>query len=137
MNAFLVLFTLGKTDVQVSIPSWNVWHKKGQAIVSKISQHIFHNLSYSKPWYVVPTHSYTCLRLLYIFYRCTWVDRLPYPVKFSFSEKATKNWKNLPFVLTLLSKNSCFVKTGGRFFQILWPSHNVLTLLKIKGPKPT
>ena len=49
-------------------------------------------------------------------------------VKFSFSEKATKNWKNLPFVLTLLSKNSCFVKTGGIFFQILWPSHNVLTL---------
>ena len=36
--------------------------------------------------------------------------------------------KNLPLVLTLLSKNSCFVKTGGRFFQILWPSHNVLTL---------
>jgi hypothetical protein len=30
--------------------------------------------------------------------------------------------------LTLLSKNSCFVKTGGRFFQILWPSYNVLTL---------
>ena len=30
--------------------------------------------------------------------------------------------------LTLLSKYSCFVKTGVRFFQILWPSHNVLTL---------
>ena len=30
--------------------------------------------------------------------------------------------------MTLLSKNSCFVKTGGRFFQILWPSHNILTL---------
>ena len=40
-------------------------------------------------------------------------------VKFSFSEKAKKIWKNLPLVLTLLSKNSCFVKTGGRFFQIL------------------
>ena len=50
-------------------------------------------------------------------------------IKFSFSEKATKTWKNLPFVLTLLSKTSCFVKKGGRsFFQILWPSHNVLTL---------
>jgi len=28
----------------------------------------------------------------------------------------------------LLSKTSCFVKPGGRFFQILWPSHNILTL---------
>ena len=51
-------------------------------------------------------------------------------LKFRFSEKATKIWKNLPLVLTLLSKNSCFVKTGGRFFQILWPSHNILTLRK-------
>jgi hypothetical protein len=47
----------------------------------------------------------------------------------SFSKKATKICKNLPLVLTLLIKNSCFIKTGGRFFQILWPSHNVLTLL--------
>ena len=30
--------------------------------------------------------------------------------------------------MTLLSKNNCFVKTGGRFFQILWLSHNVWTL---------
>ena len=30
--------------------------------------------------------------------------------------------------MTLLSKNSCFVKTSGSFFPILWPSHNVLTL---------
>ena len=30
--------------------------------------------------------------------------------------------------MLLLSKNSCFVKTGERFFQISWPSHNVLTL---------
>ena len=49
-------------------------------------------------------------------------------LKFSFSEKATKIWKNLPIVLTLLSNNSCFVKKGGRFFQILQPSHNLLTL---------
>ena len=28
----------------------------------------------------------------------------------------------------LLSKNNCFVKKGGRFFQILWPSHNIWTL---------
>ena len=28
----------------------------------------------------------------------------------NFSEKATKSWKNLPLVLTLLSKNCCFVK---------------------------
>ena len=50
-------------------------------------------------------------------------------LKFSFSEKATTFWKNLPLVLTLLSKDSCFVKTGGRFFQILWPSYNVWTLV--------
>ena len=37
-------------------------------------------------------------------------------VKSSFSEKATKIWKNLPLILTLLSKN---VTTGGRFFFIL------------------
>jgi hypothetical protein len=43
-------------------------------------------------------------------------------LKFSFSEKATKIRKNLPLVLKPLSRNSCFVKTGGRFFQILWPS---------------
>ena len=47
-------------------------------------------------------------------------------IKFSFSEKSTKIWKDL--VLTLLSKNSCFVKLIGRFFPKLWLSHNVLTL---------
>ena len=52
-------------------------------------------------------------------------------LKFSFSEKATKIWKNLPLVLTLLSKNNCFVKTGWRSFQILWLPHNIWTL-KIK-----
>ena len=30
--------------------------------------------------------------------------------------------------MTLLSKNSGFVKTSGRFFPNLWPCHNVLTL---------
>ena len=49
-------------------------------------------------------------------------------LKFSFSEKVTKIWKNIPLVLTLLSENNCFVITGGRFFQILWPSHNVWIL---------
>ena len=48
-------------------------------------------------------------------------------IKFSFSEKTTKIWKNLPLVLIVLSKN-CFVKTGGKFFQIFWPSHNIWTL---------
>ena len=47
-------------------------------------------------------------------------------MKSSFSEMATKIWKNLPLASTLLSKKSCFVKTGERFFQILWPSHKVL-----------
>ena len=45
-------------------------------------------------------------------------------LKSSFSEKPTKIWKNLPLVLMLLSKHNCFVKTGGRFFQILWPCLN-------------
>ena len=49
-------------------------------------------------------------------------------LKFSFSEKATKIWKNLPLALTLLSKNNCSVKLGGRFFSNLWPSHNVWAL---------
>ena len=49
-------------------------------------------------------------------------------LKSSFSEKATEIWKNLPLVLTLLSKNNWFVKTGGNSFQILWPSHNIWTL---------
>ena len=46
------------------------------------------------------------------------VDVSSTKVKSSFFEKATKIWKNLPVVLTPLSKNSCFVKTSGRFFQI-------------------
>ena len=54
----------------------------------------------------------------------------------SFSEKATKLRKNLPLVLMLLSKNSCFVKSGGRLVQILWPSNNFLTLLKISKTFP-
>ena len=58
-------------------------------------------------------------------------------VKFSFPEKATKIWRKIPLVLTLLSKNSCFVKTGERFFQILWPSQNVLTLPDNKLSKQT
>ena len=36
-----------------------------------------------------------------------------------------KNLKNLSLVLTLLIKNSCFVKTSGIFFSILWTSHYV------------
>ena len=32
-------------------------------------------------------------------------------VKFSFSEKVTKIWKNLPLALMLLSKNNCFGAT--------------------------
>ena len=61
-------------------------------------------------------------------YRDSEASRTPRLLKFSFSEKATKIWKNLLLVLTLQSKNSCFVKTSVRFFPILWPSHNVLTL---------
>ena len=51
-------------------------------------------------------------------------------VKFSFSGKATKIWKNLPLVLTprYWVKTAVSSKQVGDFFQILWPSHNVLTL---------
>ena len=49
-------------------------------------------------------------------------------VKSSFSEKATKIRKNIPLVMTQLSKNSSSVKTGGSFFEILCPPHNILTL---------
>ena len=48
-------------------------------------------------------------------------------LKFRFSEKATKIWKNLPVVLTCALN----FKKSGRFFQIVWPSHNILTLRKI------
>ena len=57
-------------------------------------------------------------------------------VKFSFSEKATKFWKNLLLVLILLSKNSYFVKTGGRLFQILRPYRYVLNLITDKFYPP-
>ena len=47
-------------------------------------------------------------------------------VKFRYSEKVTKIWKKIShFVLTLLNKFS----KGERFFKILWPSHNIWTLL--------
>ena len=45
-------------------------------------------------------------------------------LKSSFSEKATKIWKNLPLVLMLLSKTAVLSKRMGDFFQILWSSHN-------------
>ena len=44
-------------------------------------------------------------------------------IKFMFSEKATKMGKNSTF-LTLLSKCQ---NNWEIFFQILWPSHNILT----------
>ena len=46
-------------------------------------------------------------------------------LKSSFSEKATKIWKNLSLVLTLLSKSQ---NKWDIFFK-LSPSHNVLTLI--------
>ena len=51
-----------------------------------------------------------------------------YHVKFRFSEKNTKFEKKSPICFNSTEKNSCFVKTSGRFFQILRHSHNVLTL---------
>ena len=65
----------------------------------------------------------------------TFIDQWPVNqmfslLKFSFSEKAIKLLKNLPLVLTLLSKTMFFFKTGGRFFHILWPFHNIWTLIK-------
>ena len=46
-------------------------------------------------------------------------------IKFRFSEKATKIGKKISH---LFWHNWVNVKTSVRFFQILWPSHNVLTL---------
>ena len=45
-------------------------------------------------------------------------------LKFRFSEKATNFWKNA-HLFDVIEKTS---KTSRRFFQILWPSHNILTL---------
>ena len=42
-------------------------------------------------------------------------------------------WKNLPLVLMLLSKNSCFVKTSGRFFQIFIALSKCLNFTMKKG----
>ena len=46
-------------------------------------------------------------------------------IKFRFFEKATKIWKKNSHLFWGYWVN---VKTIGRFFQILWPSHNLLTL---------
>ena len=46
-------------------------------------------------------------------------------LKFRYSEKATKICKNLPLFLMLLSN----LKESGRFLHILWPYHNIWTLL--------
>ena len=46
------------------------------------------------------------------------ICKSPFLLKFSLSEKATKIWKNIPLVLTLLSKKICFVITSERFFPI-------------------
>ena len=56
-----------------------------------------------------------CLCLLAPFTKEPSYGPNPFLLKSSFSGKATKIWKNLPLALTLLSKNSCFVKTFGRF----------------------
>jgi hypothetical protein len=78
-------------------------------------------LQYTQVW------SRLVLYLVFHWYQalgCPWI----FILKVSFSEKATKLRKKFPLVLTLPSKNNCFVKTSGRFFPILWHSHNVLTL---------
>ena len=47
-------------------------------------------------------------------------------LKFRFSEKATKIWRNLPLGFDIMWVK---VKTQwGNFFQIMWPPHNILTL---------
>ena len=35
--------------------------------------------------------------------------------------------------MSLLRKKNCFVKTGGIFFKILWPSHNIWTSTILRG----
>ena len=87
---------------------------------------IFHHCVRTLSWFV-PTMS-TLLYIPTVILEGNCCDTRQPILKLSFSEKATKIWKNYPLVLTLLSKNSCFVKKSGRFFQILWPSHNFLTL---------
>ena len=63
--------------------------------------------------------------------------RQNHSLKSRFSEKSTKVGKNLTLVLTLLSENSCFVKKDGIFFfQIVRPSHNVLTLKIMQSEIP-
>ena len=49
-------------------------------------------------------------------------------VKFSFYEKATKIWKNLHLFWHYWVNTAVLSKQVEDFFQILWPSHNILTL---------
>ena len=46
-------------------------------------------------------------------------------VKFRYSEKVTKIWKNLPFCFDI---TKWFWKKVGDFFQILWPPQNICTV---------
>ena len=60
----------------------------------------------------------------------SYINSRPIIFKVQLFWKGHKNLKKSPtcFDAKLLSKNSCFAKTGGLFFQIVWPSHKVLTL---------
>ena len=56
-------------------------------------------------------------------------------VKFRYSEKATKKWKkNFLFVLTSVGN---FEERWEIFFQVLWISHNIWTLLHCKYLRQT
>ena len=60
----------------------------------------------------------------------SYINSRPIIFKVQLFWKGHKNLKKSPtcFDARLLSENSCFAKTGGLFFQIVWPSHKVLTL---------
>ena len=49
-------------------------------------------------------------------------------LKFRFSEKTTKIWKNILLILTWLSKHR---NKWEIFKNVLWPSHNIVTLISV------
>ena len=48
-----------------------------------------------------------------------------FPLKFRYSEKASKVWNNLPLYFDVYLSN---FQTKWEIFQIMWPSHNIWTL---------
>ena len=69
---------------------------------------------------IIPAKTYATQCRYYVKKRNATSERvLPHCKRSAFLKRRQKFEKNLPLVLTLLSKNNCFVKTGGKFCGFL------------------